>query len=75
MNVIAKFKVYSVTDFGGPKAVKLMVVTSGSEENKQFWKYTPSGTIEMTIDNPPASDAFKPGQEVIVEFQFPDEGV
>lgn len=76
MNVLAKFRVDSVTDFGGDsKSVKLSAVTSGSEENKAFWKWTPTGSIEMTINNPPAANAFKPGKEVLVEFQFPDEAV
>ena len=72
--MLAKFRVDSVTDFGNEtKLVKLSAVTSGSEENKAFWKWTPTGNIEMTINNPPASNSFRPGKEVYVEFQFPDE--
>jgi hypothetical protein len=69
MNVRAKFRVLCVTDFGQQKRVELMPVTGGSEENKAFWKYTPSGKIEMTIDNPPASEVFAPGKEFYVDFR------
>lgn len=34
--------------------VRLLAVTSGSEENKSFSKYTPSGTIELFVSNPDA---------------------
>lgn len=71
--VIAKFKVFSVTEFEGTaKAVILNPVAGGSEENKAFWKYTPSGKLEMTIDNPDATKHFKPGAECFIEFTFPD---
>lgn len=67
--VRAKFRVNSVTKFEGEYvSVKLSPVTSGSEENKGFWKYTPSGTLEMSITNPEASKQFEPGKEFYVDF-------
>lgn len=69
MAVRAKFRVSSVTDFGFTKQVKLVAVADdGIPENRRYHKATPSGTIEMTIDNPPASDQFTPGKQFYVDF-------
>jgi hypothetical protein len=47
--VRAKFRVENVTKHnGGAISVELWPVTSGSEENKSFWKYTPSGKLTMS---------------------------
>jgi hypothetical protein len=68
MSVRAKFRVQSVTDFGNVKQVKLVPVTDdGIPENERFHKYTPSGSLEMTIDNPPAADYFKPQHEYYLD--------
>lgn len=67
-NVRAKFRVDCISDYGDSGEVILSAVTSGSEENKSFWKFTPSGTIKMHIDNPIALKQFKPQQEVYVDF-------
>lgn len=73
--VRAKFRCESVRPIGGGVVdnstvqVRLSAVTDGSEENKVFWKYTPAGTLEMQIDNPPASDLFKEGQEYYIDIQ------
>lgn len=66
--VKAKFKVDSVTAYESSGAVELSAVTSGSEENKRFWKYTPAGNIHMQIDNDTALNQFKPGMEFYVTF-------
>lgn len=67
-SVRAKFYVDHVTKYKGEHgSVVLLPVTSGSEENKTFWKYTPSGKLEMTI-NSSALDAFTPGQEFYLDF-------
>jgi hypothetical protein len=69
MSVRAKFRVYSVTDFGVSKQVKLVpVMDDGIPENERYHKYTPNGSIEMTIDNPPASSQFTPGKYFYVDF-------
>lgn len=68
--ILAKFKVGSVTDFGNDNHnVKMSPVTSGSEENKSFSMYTPSGSIEMHITNPAVIGFFKAGEEYYVEFK------
>lgn len=67
----AKFQCLSVTDHGHNKSVKLNVVYSRVEgsENRDFTKATPSGTIEMTIDNPVAAVQFVPQRYYYVDFQ------
>lgn len=67
--VRAKFRVDSVTNFGGGTGrVELSPVTGGSDENVSFWKYTPAGKIEMHVDNPETLVQFAPGQEFYVDF-------
>ena len=70
--VRAKFIVQYVQDFGQVKEVKLVPVTPNADdkisENERFHKYTPNGSITMTIDNPPASDQFAPGKSFYVDF-------
>lgn len=41
----------------------------GNKENASFARWTPSGTIEFTLDNPALKDEFKPGQFYYVEFE------
>lgn len=64
----AKFNVAEITNYGngGGTKVKLLPVVGGSEENEEFFKSTPSGSIELYL----ASDAdakFELG-EYYVEF-------
>jgi hypothetical protein len=49
-------------------AVTLYAVTSGSEEDKSWSKYTPSGQLTMQIDNPPALAQFAVGDEYYLDF-------
>ena len=44
-------------------------VISGSEENKSFAKYTPSGNLHIWISyETQASDAFEPGKEYYLDI-------
>jgi len=49
-----KFNVASITYYGnaGGMQVILYPVMNNSPENEEFWKKTPSGEIELYIDNP-----------------------
>lgn len=49
-------------------SVLLDPVYSGSEENKEFFKYTPGGSIYLNVVNPPALEQFKQGAEYYVDF-------
>ena len=69
MSVRAKFKVEAITRRSGDAfTVELWPVTSGSEENAQFYKCTPSGKIELLTINAAAADQFEVGGEYYVEF-------
>lgn len=71
MSVRAKFTCHTVAHYAyGRKKVSLTPVTAipPTEENKAFWKATPSGQIEMTIDNPDAAMQFEPGKAYYVDF-------
>lgn len=67
MPVRAKFYVYSKTLYLDTCLVLLQPVTSGSEENKTFWKYTPSGKLEMSVLKE-VGDMFEIGQEFYLDF-------
>lgn len=70
MKIKSKFNCDSVTDFGGNKRAELSAATNGSEENKSFAKYTPSGSLSISIDSDaPAADFFKPGKSYYLEFE------
>lgn len=71
----AKFQCLSVTDHGWNKSVKLGVVYSRKDgtENRDFTKATPSGTIEMQIDNPAAAVQFIPQKYYYVDFTLAPE--
>lgn len=53
-----------------PEVAELFLppVMGGSEENKEFWKYTPTGKIEMHLDNENALKAFEGMGEYYVDF-------
>ena len=43
-------------------------VTTGSEENKQFFRWTPGGSFIVNTVNPNILDQFVQGQEYYVDF-------
>lgn len=68
--VRAKFSVSNhLKDDYGNHIIRLYAVyDDGIEENKRFATSTPSGSIELTITNPPAAEFFKAGKQVYVDF-------
>lgn len=75
--VRAKFTVESIarTKNGG-HTVTLSPVTSGSEENKVFYKFTPYGSIALNTINDSAMEAFgDPGDEFYVDFTPAEKAV
>lgn len=69
MDILAKFKVTHITDFGLQKEVNMQPVIGDSEENKSFSKYTPSGNLSMRIDKETqASEAFEVGKNYYLKF-------
>ena len=73
--VRAKFKVESYTTRLEGKVgseelrnVRLTAVHGDSEENKKFFRWTPSGTIDIGTLNPEAWKQLPLGAEVFVDF-------
>lgn len=56
-------------DDDGVSKVTLTPVMDGSDENKEFWKWTPSGHIEMDITNEAAVKYFELGEEYYIDFK------
>jgi hypothetical protein len=50
------------------ETVVLYPVSGNSEENKQFFRWTPTGKIELGILNPEAAKQFEVGKEYYVDF-------
>ena len=79
MAVVARFYCQSKTFYAADNgSVKLAAVCRG-DHNKEWAAATPTGTFEMTINNPHALAAFEPGREyeitlVPVRVATPDDG-
>lgn len=43
-------------------------VSHGSEENKTFWEYTPSGSLQLGVVNQAAWTLFELGKEYYLDF-------
>ena len=72
--VRAKFVVQNVeVREDGTGVVNMLPVYDGSAENKQFFKYTPGGSINLQILNTEATQAFAEGKEYYVDFTLASE--
>lgn len=69
--VKAKFRCDSIAqDTTGNKLTVFNAVQSGSEENKSFAKYTPSGSLTMSISpETEAYDAFEMNKEYYLTIE------
>lgn len=69
MSVKAKFKIEGLVDYTKSTDrdpaihVFMSAVTSDSEENKTWSKWTPSGNLELYITNPECFNKFTIGKE------------
>jgi hypothetical protein len=70
MTVRAKFTVTSKQDWfrGGKVELTPVYSTDPNHENKTFWDATPSGKIELGINNPDAYAQFSLGLDYYVDF-------
>lgn len=74
MNIRAKFKVIDVTPQGEEHtSINLMAVYSDDpeHENRQYWKYTPSGNLTMTVLSHVVAD-FEVEQEYYITLELAD---
>lgn len=71
MTVRAKFKLNSKTEYEyGPTKLHFNAVCQDeTEENRRFQKYTPSGELNISIDNPSAVEYFKIGKSYYLDFE------
>ena len=80
MPTTAKFKVSQVNTWtqgkdNDPVAAVLLVPDYADGRNSEWAKYTPSGTISMTITNPVAIEQFTQGRQFTVTFEAEDENL
>lgn len=70
MTVRAKLHLSAITESAwGGKTLKFTTHYDASiPEDQRFQKATPSGSFEMTVDNPAALEQFKLGQHYYVDF-------
>jgi len=68
MKVIAKFVVESKTETSAGYEVKLVPVSRGSEENKNFFRWTPYGELRMGLVSEKVAEKFVVGDEYYLEF-------
>jgi len=70
MTVRAKLHLTSMTtyEWGGKKLRFDTRYDSSIPEDQRFQKATPTGSIEMQIDNPIALDQFEMGKDYYVDF-------
>jgi hypothetical protein len=68
--VRAKFRLQSVKqyEYGGKQFEFVAAYDDGIEENRRFSKATPSGSLLMTVDNPPAAEFFELGKSYYLDF-------
>jgi len=69
----AKMVVTSIEDFGGneknPKKIKLHCQYDQSiPEDQRFSESTPTGNLEMYVNNPIVLDIMKPGKSFYLDF-------
>lgn len=64
--VVCNWKQKNQNDDG--VAIVFSAVTSGSEENKEFFKFTPGGTFQFYTVNKTAAEQFELGKEYYMDF-------
>lgn len=72
MAVRGKFRVHEITQVEWNRDARKIhlnaVCNDGTEENEKFHRFTPTGAITMTVDNPAAVSQFELGKEYYVDF-------
>lgn len=67
--IIAKFNCDEVKQLPRHEEVKMSVVTGATEENKSFSRATPTGSLQINIDEPKALGFFKAGKQYLLTFE------
>lgn len=70
--VRGKFTLQSITHHSWSPTAQTFkfgaIYDTTTEENRKFTKATPTGTLEMTVDNPPAQAFFEIGKAYYLDF-------
>ena len=70
----AKYKVDSVTVTDqNMELIKFSAVTDGTKKDNTFHKWTPYGTMDITITNQDLFGKIKPGQKYYLDFTLSNE--
>lgn len=73
MKVVAKFfcqsKVAVSNTANDGFEIALTAVTTGSKENEEFFKWTPTGSLSLRTVNPTAAAAFHPGEFYLLTIE------
>lgn len=72
MSVQARFFVQTITRHAAHDGVQVSLAASGrGKENKSWSQYTPSGKLELTINNPSAAQWFldRLGKDIALTFE------
>ena len=71
----AKFKITKVEQYEGSERLEMTAVAKsgsypedGSDEDNTYAKFSPSGSLMLTIANPALTGKFKPGQKFYLDF-------
>jgi len=67
-NIRAKFICESVTDFGKEAAERVTLRAIHGKGNESWSKWTPGGSLELSISNPEARGKFVPKQAYYLDF-------
>lgn len=68
MKVRAKFHVVEKSKNTWCEGIKLEPVTSGSPENDEFYKTTPSGVLHIQTKNEEAASMFEVGKQYYIDI-------
>lgn len=70
---IAKFRCYEVQNYGPSQRVKLNAAYEGplgdNQENRRFYAASPSGHLELTVDNPSVHGFFERDRYYYLEIR------
>lgn len=73
MIVHARFRCDSVLQCENQATVKLEVVTKSNQGNEDWSKWTPCGSISLTVTVPETAKAFVPGKIYAIQFEQVDK--
>ena len=68
MTTRAKFSCVEITPTSDTFKIRLTPVYSGSEENRDFFKWTPGGEIVLQVVGGQVTQQFKVGHDYYVDF-------